>query len=65
MMSSTTYTARYFLTRRGEPELEVTEAEFVAAEREAGFDHVGDPTAPATGGFGTYAISGRVDLIFD
>ena len=64
-MTSTSYTARYFLTRRGEPELEVTEAEFCAAERAAGFDHVGAPDKPATGGFGTAAIAGRVELVFD
>lgn len=55
---------RYFLTRKGEPEIEVTEAEFVVAERANGFypEDGGDENKPATGGFGNSRIRGRIDF---
>lgn len=51
---------RYFLTRLGEAEVEVTEAEFVAAERAAGFGTASDD-GPVTGGFGNARIRGRIE----
>jgi len=43
----------YFLTEGGSPEREVTKAEFVSAERRAGFvNTMGQPEEPGTAGFG-------------
>lgn len=56
--------ARYFLTVAGGPEREVSMAEFVAAERRAGFRNtMGRPDLPATGGFGNSreGLRGRVE----
>lgn len=52
-------TRRYFLRKTGETEIEVTEAEFVAAERAAGFGYPSDST-PVTNGFGNESIRGRI-----
>ena len=44
---------RYYLTEGGSPEREVTKAEFVSAERRAGFvNTMGQPDEPGTAGFG-------------
>lgn len=61
------YETRYFLGVDGHPEteVEVTKAEFVRAERNAGFHNtMGRPDEPATGGFGNGSIRGRVELVF-
>lgn len=60
-MATPEYTRRYFLERTGEAEVEVTEAEFVAAERANGFNagYGDDPDKPVTGGFGNARIRGR------
>lgn len=53
---------RYYLTTPGTPEVEVTKAEYVRAERAAGFHNtLGQPEEPATAAFGTAKISGRTD----
>jgi hypothetical protein len=63
---TTTFTRRYFLEPRGSPEVECTEAEFVAAERLAGFKarYGEDPDKPVTGGFGNGWIRGRTETIY-
>jgi len=44
---------RYYLTEGGSPEREVDKAEFVSAERRAGFvNTMGQPDEPGTAGFG-------------
>ncbi len=54
--------ARYFITRGDSPEQEVTEEEFVRAEREAGFYNTrGRPSEPATASFSSGRIAGRTD----
>lgn len=59
-------TARYFVTRNGEPEREVSKQEFCYAERSAGF-HLGhgpdDITKTATGGFTGNGIRGRIKYV--
>ena len=61
------YACRYFLRLEpGGEELEVTKAEFVAAERAAGFRNTsGRDDEPATGGFGNGTIRGRVEYHFN
>jgi hypothetical protein len=61
------YICRYFLEVNGEPETEVTEAEFVAAERANGYTpgYGDEPDKPVTGGFGNARIRGRVDCIYN
>ena len=56
-----TMTPRYYLTIGTQPEAEVTEEEFVRAERRAGFHPKPGCGPVATGGFGSGAIKGRVD----
>ena len=56
---------RYYVTEGDSPEREVAKAEFVNAERRAGFTNtMGQPAEPATAGFSAHArglkISGRV-----
>lgn len=56
---------RYYLTEGDSPEREVTKAEFISAERRAGFvNTMGEPDEPATAGFsgraGDTEVSGRV-----
>ena len=52
---------KYYIRRKGKPEKEVTEQEFLEAEREAGFD---PPKAgiyqKQTGGFTNGTITGRI-----
>jgi hypothetical protein len=64
---TTTYTRRYFLEIRGSPEVEVTEAEFVAAERANGINpsYGEDPDRPVTGGFGNARIRARTETIYN
>lgn len=55
---------RYWLTDGSEPEREVTMAEWVAAEREAGFHNtMGRPEEPATWSWGAGHMSGRVEFV--
>ena len=54
------YTHRYFLSHRAFGEKEVTQAEFIRAERAAGF-YPKAGSGVATGGFGCGDISGRVE----
>lgn len=61
---------RYYLTEGDSPEREVTKAQFVSAERRAGFyNTMGQPDEPATGGFGgrhgDTKIRGRVEFAGD
>lgn len=59
-------TQRYFLQIGNEREREVTKAEFVSAERNAGFRNtMGQPDEPATAGFGNSRIGtrGRVEYV--
>jgi hypothetical protein len=50
----------YFLKEGDGPERQVTKAEYVAAERAAGFyNRIGQPAETATGRFGADGISGR------
>jgi hypothetical protein len=61
---------RYFLTRDDDSEIEVSKAEFVRAERQAGFRNtMGQPSEPATGGFSNSTkdsrISGRIEFVRD
>lgn len=52
---------RYFLTRSGGHETEVTKEEFVLAERAAGFKNLHGPSSePATAGFSDNDVIGRV-----
>lgn len=52
---------RYFLGFGGQPLAEVSKAEFVAAERAAGFHNtMGRPDEPATAGFSNGAVRGEV-----
>lgn len=56
---------RYYLTEGDSPEREVTKAQFVSAERRAGFTNtMGEPDEPATAGFsgrhGDTKVGGRV-----
>lgn len=55
-------TYRYFLSLGGGPKREVTKAEWVAAERSAGF-RGGRPGEPSTGGFGNGSINGTIEYI--
>ena len=55
-------TIRYFLSLGGGPKREVTKAEWVAAERSAGFTG-GRPGEPSTGGFGNGSISGTLEYV--
>ncbi len=56
-------TYRYFLIEDGGAEREVTKAQFVRAERQAGFRNtMGQPLEPATNGFGGKGINGRTDF---
>lgn len=54
------YTQRYFLSHPAFGEKEVTQAEFIRAERAAGF-YPKSGSGVATGGFGYGDISGRVE----
>lgn len=55
--------ARYFLTREGDQEKEVTKQEFVRAERSAGFrSPLGSSDEPATAGFSDNDVYGRVEF---
>ncbi len=56
------YTHRYFLSIFDGPKQEVTKAQWVAAERSAGF-HGGRPGEPSTGGFGNGTISGTIEYV--
>lgn len=56
------YTRRFFLSHRVFGEKEVTQDEFIAAERSAGF-YPKSGSGVATGGFGCGDISGRIELI--
>lgn len=55
---------RYFLKTAWLPDdmwVEVTKAEFVRAERDAGFRNtMGEPDEPATGGFHGHGVTGKV-----
>ncbi|MEU9578766.1 hypothetical protein [Streptomyces chilikensis] len=52
-------TPRYHLAEGDNPPREVTEAQFVAAERRAGFiNTLGQPHRPATAGFSGHAPNG-------
>lgn len=57
---------KYFLTREGQPEVEVTKEVFVRAERNAGlYNTMGQPSEPATSGFisnrkGEEKVCGRI-----
>lgn len=54
-------TETYYLTVGDGPEREVSKAEFVSAERAAGFRNtMGQPSEPATAAFGGHGVSGRV-----
>jgi hypothetical protein len=54
--------ARYFLTRDGEPEREVTKEEWVRVERQAGFVNVqGKPYEPATASWSVPGLRGRIE----
>lgn len=54
---------RYFLSA-GCREREVTKAEFVRAERKAGFRNtMGQPNEPATASFSNGTVSGRVEYV--
>lgn len=56
-------TKRYYVTRRGEPEKEVTREEYLSAERTAGF-HSTVPGEEATLSFGSSAgLEGRVEYV--
>lgn len=55
-------TYRYFLTLAGGPKREVTKAEWVAAERSAGF-RGGRPGEPSTGGFGNGYVNGSMEYV--
>ncbi len=58
------YTYRYFLSVCNGPKQEVTKAEWVAAERSAGFyPKGGGSTEPATGGFGNGTINGTIEYV--
>lgn len=55
---------RYFLSTEFSPEAEVTKAQFVRAERAAGFRNtMGRPDEPATAGFIHGVIRGRVEYV--
>jgi hypothetical protein len=55
---------RYFLTAAGMPEYEVSKAEYVKAERRAGFHNtLGFPDEPATGSFSNVAVCGRMEFV--
>ncbi|MCR3717804.1 hypothetical protein M8453_25040 [Citrobacter freundii] len=54
------YTQRYFLSHPAFGEKEVTQAEFIRAERAAGF-YPKSGSGVATGGFGCGDICGRVE----
>lgn len=56
------YNQRYFLSHPAFGEKEVTQAEFIRAERAAGF-FPKSGSGVATGGFGSGDISGRIELI--
>lgn len=51
---------KYFLSGTHFKEKEVTEAEFIQAERQAGFRSKAGPGHVATGGFGGNGMNGRV-----
>jgi hypothetical protein len=58
----TEFRCRFYLTEDSGPEQEVSMEEWVAAEREAGFNNtMGRPDLPATAGFSGKRISGRVE----
>lgn len=56
---------RYFLTRDGEPEREVTKEEWVLAERQAGFFRTtggtGETGEPATSSWSVPGMRGRTE----
>lgn len=55
---------RFYLTDGSGPECEVTMEEWVAAEREAGFNNrMGRPDLPATAGFAGKHIGGRIEYV--
>ncbi|HHA2249955.1 TPA: hypothetical protein ACOEHG_004897 [Enterobacter ludwigii] len=56
------YTQRYFISHSVFGEREVTQAEFISAERAAGF-YPKSGSGVATGGFSSGDISGRTELI--
>ncbi|HHQ5858172.1 TPA: hypothetical protein ACSRRE_004261 [Enterobacter hormaechei subsp. hoffmannii] len=56
------YTQRYFLSHPALGEKEVTQAEFIRAERAAGF-YPKSGSGVATGGFGYGDICGRTELV--
>lgn len=53
--------SRYYLRLGDNPELEVTEAEFIAAERAAGFFPKTGCGPLATAGFGSNHVLGRIE----
>ncbi len=53
---------RYFVTTDERGEREVAKVEYVQAERNAGFHNTrGQPDEPATAGFGSGAVRGRIE----
>lgn len=55
---------RYFVSENGFPEQQVDKAGFVRAERSAGFRNtMGQPDEPATGGFSSGVLQGRVECV--
>lgn len=57
------YLERYFVSRDGQPEAEVSQDEFVRAESSAGFRPKPGCGPTATGGFSNGKIQGRVESV--